>query len=177
MAAVQEQRRRFVKLKTTFAKRLSHHLNNLFIHQVRPFPVPCLVAHMSCAVLTWHACHAIRVVTCVVFISCHVLITLLVRHVARLFQLLHCSYKSQETPKQQHLIICSGQRARRRYSDVVRAGAEAAPAHDMSSRAATIRRPHELAQDRRCRQLRETTKGLLRRMTRPFIYLIICNEF
>ncbi len=35
MAAVQDQRKRFEKLKSTFAKRLSHHLNNLFIHQVK----------------------------------------------------------------------------------------------------------------------------------------------
>ncbi len=37
MAAVQDQRKRFEKLKSTFAKRLSHHLNNLFIHQVNLF--------------------------------------------------------------------------------------------------------------------------------------------
>lgn len=34
MAAVKETTARFVKLKGVFAKRLSHHLNNLFIHQV-----------------------------------------------------------------------------------------------------------------------------------------------
>ena len=33
MAAVQEQRKRFTRLKATFAMRLGHHLNNLFIHQ------------------------------------------------------------------------------------------------------------------------------------------------
>lgn len=33
MTAVQEQQKRFEKLKATFAKQLSHHLNNLFIHQ------------------------------------------------------------------------------------------------------------------------------------------------
>ncbi|CAH1777406.1 unnamed protein product, partial [Owenia fusiformis] len=33
MQAVVEQQRRFDKLKSTFAKRVSHHLNNLFIHQ------------------------------------------------------------------------------------------------------------------------------------------------
>jgi hypothetical protein len=35
MAAVNEQQKRFVKLRTAFSKRLSHHLNNLFIHQVQ----------------------------------------------------------------------------------------------------------------------------------------------
>ena len=34
MTAVQEQQRRFGKLKSTFAKRLSHNLNSLFIQQV-----------------------------------------------------------------------------------------------------------------------------------------------
>ncbi|ELT89930.1 hypothetical protein CAPTEDRAFT_229168 [Capitella teleta] len=33
MVAVQEQQKRFAKLKTAFSKRLAHHLNNLFIHQ------------------------------------------------------------------------------------------------------------------------------------------------
>ena len=34
MAAVADQRKRFAQIKLTFAKRLAHHLNNLFIHQV-----------------------------------------------------------------------------------------------------------------------------------------------
>ena len=34
MAAVADQRKRFTQIKLTFAKRLAHHLNNLFIHQV-----------------------------------------------------------------------------------------------------------------------------------------------
>ncbi|KAJ8297513.1 hypothetical protein KUTeg_024044 [Tegillarca granosa] len=33
MAAVEEQQKKFVRLSTSFAKRLAHHLNNLFIHQ------------------------------------------------------------------------------------------------------------------------------------------------
>lgn len=33
MAAVTDQRKRFAHIKSTFAKRLAHHLNNLFIHQ------------------------------------------------------------------------------------------------------------------------------------------------
>lgn len=33
MTAIQEQKKKFDKLKGTFAKQLSHHLNNLFIHQ------------------------------------------------------------------------------------------------------------------------------------------------
>ena len=34
MGAVEEQQKRFKKLSTNFSKRLAHHLNNLFIHQV-----------------------------------------------------------------------------------------------------------------------------------------------
>jgi hypothetical protein len=34
MTAVAEQRKRYNQYKVAFAKRLSHHLNNLFIHQV-----------------------------------------------------------------------------------------------------------------------------------------------
>ena len=34
MAAVEEQQKKFTKFATGFAKRLAHHLNNLFIHQV-----------------------------------------------------------------------------------------------------------------------------------------------
>ena len=34
MDAVQEQEKKFAKLKGSFTKSLCHHLNNLFIHQV-----------------------------------------------------------------------------------------------------------------------------------------------
>jgi hypothetical protein len=36
-AAVEEQQKKYTKFATGFAKRLTHHLNNLFIHQVSNF--------------------------------------------------------------------------------------------------------------------------------------------
>ena len=48
MGAVEEQQKRFKKLSTNFSKRLAHHLNNLFIHQVIGtvgFWVSCLLPH------------------------------------------------------------------------------------------------------------------------------------
>jgi len=43
MAAVADQRKRFAQIKLAFAKRLAHHLNNLFIHQVSE-----MLCHLVC---------------------------------------------------------------------------------------------------------------------------------
>ena len=40
MAAVEEQQKKYTKFATGFAKRLTHHLNNLFIHQVSNLTLP-----------------------------------------------------------------------------------------------------------------------------------------
>ena len=41
MTAVQEQKTRFRDLSNKFSRRLSHHLNNLFVHKVRQVPTWC----------------------------------------------------------------------------------------------------------------------------------------